>query len=458
MTVRRGAAGTCLAWMQGGPARRRQSRFSWPRPLRKPTPATFPVVAHWAHRTTPSNAFATTPSRWPGWPKRSGRWPSGHPAGGAARTAGRRGGMLASRRMPRSRWWTPATRHQREWRAVAAARANARSSVETDVVVPVGVASPKDEFTAATFVPRSAGRDQAVLPPPARRGGRRSASIWMPSTSPPWIRGGARAPGRRPHGPAGARLAGRDGAPAPGWPRSSPASGRVSRPAQRPERRRRVGPEPVPALRQLSPLEAALAAQASGSPGAEAFLEELIVRRELAVQLCLVQPGLRRLPRVDVLGAGRSQPPRQGPAPGALHPASWSWRCATHDPYWNAAQLELVATGKMHSCWMRMYWGKKILGVERVAPRRLPRGRPPQRPVRTGRSRSQRLRRRGLVLRQTRPAVGGAACVRENPLHGRRRPETQVRRRRLRRADARAGRGGRVTRRRPGPGSGGGCP
>ncbi len=32
----------------------------------------------------------------------------------------------------------------------------------------------------------------------------------------------------------------------------------------------------------------------------------------------------------------------------------------THDPAWNAAQMEMVLTGKMHN-YMRMYWGKKIL-------------------------------------------------------------------------------------------------
>lgn len=37
------------------------------------------------------------------------------------------------------------------------------------------------------------------------------------------------------------------------------------------------------------------------------------------------------------------------------------WESAsTHDPYWNAAQIEMVRTGKMHN-YMRMYWGKKIL-------------------------------------------------------------------------------------------------
>ncbi len=35
-------------------------------------------------------------------------------------------------------------------------------------------------------------------------------------------------------------------------------------------------------------------------------------------------------------------------------------RAQTHDPYWNAAQREMMATGKMHG-YMRMYWGKKIL-------------------------------------------------------------------------------------------------
>jgi deoxyribodipyrimidine photo-lyase len=32
----------------------------------------------------------------------------------------------------------------------------------------------------------------------------------------------------------------------------------------------------------------------------------------------------------------------------------------THEDLWNAAQMEMVATGKMHG-YMRMYWAKKIL-------------------------------------------------------------------------------------------------
>ncbi|MCX8056426.1 MAG: deoxyribodipyrimidine photo-lyase [Ignavibacteria bacterium] len=32
----------------------------------------------------------------------------------------------------------------------------------------------------------------------------------------------------------------------------------------------------------------------------------------------------------------------------------------THDPYWNAAQIQLLKTGKMHN-YMRMYWSKKLI-------------------------------------------------------------------------------------------------
>ena len=38
---------------------------------------------------------------------------------------------------------------------------------------------------------------------------------------------------------------------------------------------------------------------------------------------------------------------------------------ATHDPCWNAAQAEMVRTGRMHN-YMRMYWGKKILEWSRT--------------------------------------------------------------------------------------------
>ena len=35
-------------------------------------------------------------------------------------------------------------------------------------------------------------------------------------------------------------------------------------------------------------------------------------------------------------------------------------RARTHDPLWNAAQVQMVTEGKMHG-WLRMYWAKKVL-------------------------------------------------------------------------------------------------
>ena len=32
----------------------------------------------------------------------------------------------------------------------------------------------------------------------------------------------------------------------------------------------------------------------------------------------------------------------------------------TNDKYWNAAQCEMICTGKMHN-YMRMYWGKRVI-------------------------------------------------------------------------------------------------
>jgi deoxyribodipyrimidine photo-lyase len=43
-----------------------------------------------------------------------------------------------------------------------------------------------------------------------------------------------------------------------------------------------------------------------------------------------------------------------------LYPLEEFEAARTHDPLWNAAQLEMVQRGKMHG-YLRMYWAKKIL-------------------------------------------------------------------------------------------------
>jgi len=113
---------------------------------------------------------------------------------------------------------------------------------------------------------------------------------------------------------------------------------------------------------QISPVEVVrkVRSAASGSQADEdAFVEELVVRRELAANFvhftddydrtsCL--PGWAR----ETLDEHRDdvRPHRYGRS--RLEAAD------THDDAWNAAMREMVTTGTMHNT-MRMYWAKKIL-------------------------------------------------------------------------------------------------
>lgn len=88
------------------------------------------------------------------------------------------------------------------------------------------------------------------------------------------------------------------------------------------------------------------------------FLEELIVRRELADNFCLYRP---HYDSVDVFRMGSDQ--LKG-TPCGSRPYNYSIetleKAQTHDPLWNAAQMEMILTEKMHG-WMRLALGKKIL-------------------------------------------------------------------------------------------------
>ena len=89
------------------------------------------------------------------------------------------------------------------------------------------------------------------------------------------------------------------------------------------------------------------------------FLEELIVRRELAVNFVYFHPDYDSL---DCL-------PNWAKTTLAIHgrdPRDFSYTRSqlengeTHDIYWNAAMTEMRISGYMHN-YMRMYWGKKVL-------------------------------------------------------------------------------------------------
>ncbi len=109
----------------------------------------------------------------------------------------------------------------------------------------------------------------------------------------------------------------------------------------------------------ISPLYIALKVLETSSGGKDAYLEELIVRRELSHNFVFYNDGydtFNCLPPWALRTLNfHSRDKRE-----YLYSLEQFEKAQTHDPYWNAAQKEMVITGKMHG-YMRMYWGKKIL-------------------------------------------------------------------------------------------------
>lgn len=113
---------------------------------------------------------------------------------------------------------------------------------------------------------------------------------------------------------------------------------------------------------QLAPQRAALEASKQKSvhkASVDGFLEELVIRRELSDNYCHYVPNYDSLDAAydwarDTLRA------HAGDKREFVYTRDEFETGKTHDKLWNAAQLEMVATGKMHG-YVRMYWAKKIL-------------------------------------------------------------------------------------------------
>jgi deoxyribodipyrimidine photo-lyase len=112
----------------------------------------------------------------------------------------------------------------------------------------------------------------------------------------------------------------------------------------------------------ISSLEIALAVREYAQENklaAEEFLEELIVRRELAFNF------VRYAKRVDSLDElpewARATLDQHRPDPrDPMYTREQFESAATCDDLWNATQKELLLRGKIHG-YYRMYWGKKIV-------------------------------------------------------------------------------------------------
>jgi deoxyribodipyrimidine photo-lyase len=261
-------------------------------------------------------------------------------------------------------------RIQRQWRNHVAKNAPcAVVQVESDAVVPVETASPKEEYTAGTLRPKLQRILEGYLVPLKERPVRKdSLSLRLDAD---------------PEGELTSLLKkmkiDRAVSPARAF-RGGTARGKAlleefiaKKIRHYDELRSDPGLDysshlsPYLHFGQVSPLAIALriAAEKAIPAGArESFLEELIVRRELSMNFvfyndryddyeCLPNWARKTL-------AEHAKDRRE-----YLYDAD-QWKLAgTHDPYWNAAQREMMITGKMHN-YMRMYWGKKLLEWSRT--------------------------------------------------------------------------------------------
>ena len=257
-------------------------------------------------------------------------------------------------------------RHQRQWRQTVSADASCRVvQVEGDVVVPIDEVSDKVEYAARTIRPKIESCVDEFLDTFSEVEPRKSSLPLrvkgdVDLKSPDAVleqleidrevgrvkrfRGGTSEARRRL-----TRFL-RHGLPCYANGRSDPSEAGGS------------GLSPYLHFGQISPVEIVRKCRAAESPSAEdreAFLEELIVRRELAINFVAHEPhydSFRCLPdwaKKTLAEHEDDERPRR-------YTAKELEAAGTHDRYWNAAMDEMKKTGYMHNT-MRMYWGKKIL-------------------------------------------------------------------------------------------------
>jgi deoxyribodipyrimidine photo-lyase len=111
----------------------------------------------------------------------------------------------------------------------------------------------------------------------------------------------------------------------------------------------------------ISPRTVALAVENADVSKAdkEAFLNQLILWRELAINLVRFNPDYDGF-EVGEAWAHRTLAKHAGDHRPITYTGAQLENAETHDQLWNAAQMQMVNTGWMHN-YLRMYWAKKIL-------------------------------------------------------------------------------------------------
>lgn len=263
-------------------------------------------------------------------------------------------------------------RHQRDWRSRVADAATIQViEVEGDVVVPVDVVSSKHEYAARTIRPKIHKHLEMFIEPlretklkhPSLRlsvkgdakrkeidvtdveGALKRLKIDRSVRPSPIFRGGEVEAQRRLDAFLAKGLDGyADGRNEPVAAQSSHQSMHLH-------------------YGHISPVDLALRVRDSDAPKADrdSFIEELVVRRELSMNF------VERVADYDKYAAAVPEWARKSLAEHRKDPREQTYtideleHAKTNDPYWNAAQKQMTLTGFMHN-YMRMYWGKRILG------------------------------------------------------------------------------------------------
>ena len=95
------------------------------------------------------------------------------------------------------------------------------------------------------------------------------------------------------------------------------------------------------------------------SETAEAFLDQVVTWRELGFQFCHHRKDHDRWESLPEWARRTLDEHAHDPREHVYSLAEFE-NAATHDPLWNAAQVQLVREGTIHN-YLRMLWGKKIL-------------------------------------------------------------------------------------------------
>ncbi len=260
-------------------------------------------------------------------------------------------------------------RIQREWRATAAANlACSLHQVEGDVVVPVETASTKEEYNAANLRKKITPLLERFLSPVPE------LKLETPSRElKPHLGAFAHAVHRPAELVAREKQLGIQPEPGPvsRYAGGTSAAERLFREFLDTKLERYDDQRSDPSLNcvsrmsaylhfgMISPVYLAHEVRSSGLAGAGAYIEELVVRRELSMNYAFYNPHYDRYEGLPPW-ARTTLEEHRGDTRRAIYTENQLQNAETGDPYWNAAQRELLETGAMHG-YMRMYWGKKIL-------------------------------------------------------------------------------------------------